>query len=130
MDSTVDHIAALEQSLLDASIRADRDRVADLLSDDFVEFGSSGRVWTKETTLPLLAAEGPDATTKPSVTDLRVRLLGADAALITYVVRRQTLGETEMATLRSSVWRREGEKWRMLFHQGTRTSDEIPGMAK
>ena len=47
----------LELLLMDPAMRRDRERVGALLTSDFVEFGSSGRVWTREATLELLATE-------------------------------------------------------------------------
>ena len=121
------HLSALERSLLGPKIWTDRARLADLLSDDFIEFGSSGRVWTKATTIADLAVEEPDPSTTRTVTDLRVRLLAGEAALVTYAVSQQSPGEARVETLRSSVWTREDGKWRMLFHQGTRRKSEIEG---
>ena len=118
------HVSALERALLDPSIRTDPERVADLLSDDFVEFGSSGHVWTKATTIAGLAAEDSGVSVALNVTDVQVRLLAAEAALVTYVVSRKSPGEAEIQTLRSSVWKREDGNWRMLFHQGTHRKGE------
>ena len=118
-ETVAGHLSTLERSLLDPSTRADRDRLAEMLSDDFVEFGSSGRAWTKATTLARLAVEDPGATTTRTVSDLRVRRLAEAVALVTYAVSRQSPGEAEVQTLRSSIWQREGGKWRMVFHQGT-----------
>jgi hypothetical protein len=124
-ETVAGHLSMLERSLLDPNTRADRDRVADMLSDDFVEFGSSGRVWTKATTLPRLAVEEPGEAATRTVADLRVRLLAEEAALVTYAVSRQSPGEAEVQTLRSSIWQREGGKWRMVFHQGTHREGEV-----
>jgi len=126
-EAVAGHLSMLEQSLLDPETRTDRARVADLLADDFVEFGSSGRVWTKATTIAELAVESPGSSPTRTVTDLRVRLLAEEAALVTYAVSRQTPGEAEIKTLRSSVWTREGGKWRMLFHQGTQRKSGVEG---
>jgi len=51
------HLRACEEALLDAVVRRDRERVAALLSEDFQEFGSSGRVWSREEILEQLATE-------------------------------------------------------------------------
>jgi len=40
-------VRELEESLLQASVRKS-DRVAHLLADGFIEFGSSGRIFTKQ----------------------------------------------------------------------------------
>jgi hypothetical protein len=124
-EAMAEHLAALEYSLLDPEIRADPDRLAELLSDDFVEFGSSGRVWTKATTIASLVAEDPGLSGVRTVTDLQVRQLADQAALVTYVVGRQSPGEPGVQTLRSSIWRREKGKWRMVFHQGTQRKGEV-----
>ena len=66
---------------MDPAVRRDRERVAALLAEDFVEFGSSGRVWTRESILELLATE---TYTPPAVEDFACRMLGEDVALVTY----------------------------------------------
>ena len=57
MNEIAEHLRRCEESLLDPVIRRDRARVAALLADDFEEFGSSGRVWTREQIFNLLATE-------------------------------------------------------------------------
>lgn len=110
-------LLALERQLLEAPTRHDAARVAALLSDAFVEFGSSGRVWTKPAILEALQAEPP---TDRRLLDFQATPLGPDVALVTYRVER---AETPpVATLRSSLWVREDGQWRMRFHQGTPTA--------
>jgi hypothetical protein len=124
-ETVAEQLSALERSLLDAAVRADREQVTDLLADDFVEFGSSGRVWTKGTTIAALADDDPGSSTTRTVADLRVRLLAEGAALVTYAVNRQSPGQAEVQTLRSSIWTREQGKWRMVFHQGTHRNGKV-----
>jgi hypothetical protein len=50
-------LLSLEQALLDPAFRRDRASVAELLAEDFVEFGSSGQRWTRAEILDLLATE-------------------------------------------------------------------------
>ena len=62
MDAAVDEAAAtelkrLELLLMNPAIRRDRVRVAGLLAEDFGEFGSSGRVWTREMMLQTAARD-------------------------------------------------------------------------
>ena len=118
--SVADDLAALERELLDATTRANAARVADLLADDFVEFGSSGRVWTKSATIEALAAEDSASAPARIVSDLQVKPLGADVALVTYQIRRTEPGAAPTETLRSSIWQRTDGKWRLVFHQGTK----------
>jgi len=102
-----DEIRELEEQLATPSTRSATDALDRLVSDQFVEFGSSGRVYTKPDVIALMLAD-PSATV--SVTDFRVLAVAPDVALATY----RTGG-----SLRSSLWRREGEAWRIVFHQGT-----------
>ena len=117
--AATDALSTLEQSLLDPETRADAGRVAALLADDFVEFGSSGRIWTKAATMSQLASERPYPDVRRLVTDLDVRLLAEDVALVTYALRRLSPQEADVSTLRSSVWTHADGRWRMSFHQGT-----------
>jgi hypothetical protein len=48
-----DEIRALEQSLLTPTVRSSAEELDRVLSDDFLEFGSSGRAYTKEQVIPL-----------------------------------------------------------------------------
>ncbi|MGG3494505.1 DUF4440 domain-containing protein [Peribacillus simplex] len=41
------HVQQLEEKLLKSEIRTSPEELSSLLKDDFFEFGSSGRIWTK-----------------------------------------------------------------------------------
>jgi glyoxylase I family protein len=110
------HLEALERELLTPDARKSA-RVDELLADDFVEFGSSGRVYTKAAIVAALRGEIPTTLT---AADFQLRMLGPDVALLTYRTRRH--GEPDFHALRSSIWRRDGGSWRMAFHQGTPTT--------
>ena len=106
----------LELSLHRTDVRRSSERVAELLADDFVEFGSSGRVYDKPTIVKLLAHDQDNAP-PPIVTDFVVRFLSPEVALVTY-----RAVATERETLRSSLWLLSHGQWRMTFHQGTPTT--------
>ena len=116
-----DVLRRLEERLLDPAVRGAADAVADLLADDFVEFGSSGRVFDKRQVIASLQGEEPR---QRSLSDFRAVLLAAGVALVTYRVHAIDASGTSTASLRSSIWRREGERWRVIFHQGTPTAVE------
>jgi hypothetical protein len=100
----------LETRLLDPAVRASREAVSRLLAEDFVEFASTGVVYDRAGILAALAAEAIAGAPQRRLRDLTVRELSPDAVLVTYRAER---------SLRSSVWRRSGGGWQMLFHQGT-----------
>jgi len=99
--------------MLDPDVRSDPGRVRDLLHDDFLEFGSTGRVYNKKVLLDMLKHERPSTVV---IRDFAVRQLAPDTALVTY----RTVGQSGQEARRSSVWIRQDGVWRMAFHQGTR----------
>jgi hypothetical protein len=108
----------LEESLLEPAIRRDSAQVAALLAEDFEEFGASGRVWTREQILDLLAAERYEP---PSVEEFRCHTIADGVVLVTYrAVRTEPHSGERTMTLRSSLWMEQSGRWRVRFHQGTR----------
>ena len=105
------HLIELELRLQVSTTRKDAAALAELLSEDFREFGASGRVWNRASIMAELAAETPD---KIISENFECQRLSSELAPLTYVCRHPT-----RRTLRSSLWRLEGDSWRVLFHQGT-----------
>ena len=109
----------LETKLHRKEIRNAADRVDRLLADDFVEFTKSGLVVDKAATIRSLGAESLDR--KIAVNDFKARYLSKDLVLVTYrSTSTDPVTSETVFTLRSSIWRKEGDAWRMTFHQGTR----------
>lgn len=112
------HLKALEEALLDPKVRRDRAQVAALLAEGFFEFGSSGRVWTREETLELLATEEYQP---PAMEDFKCEWIAESVALVTYrTVRTDAESGLRSAALRSSLWVKQSGEWRVRFHQGTK----------
>ena len=59
-----DHIKSLEETLLDPAVRKNSEQVSNLLADDFLEFGSSGRTFDKAAILEDLRNEPPHQTAR------------------------------------------------------------------
>ena len=111
-------LRALELRLLQPEVRRDRSAVASLLAPDFVEFGSSGRIFTREQILDLLEHEEP---ARLEMTGFAARMVSAEVALVLYQSTRPDGPLEPGATfLRSSLWVRCAGRWQMIFHQGTR----------
>jgi ribonuclease HI len=111
LDADLNAVVERELALLDPAVRRDPTRVRALLHPDFVEFGSSGRVWDRGSITT--ATGGSAVPTRAS--DLEPRRIGPDAVLLTY--RSSAAGGQ---ALRSSTWVRDPEAgWLLLFHQGT-----------
>jgi ribonuclease HI len=107
-----------ERALLDAAVRRNRTQVEALLAEDFQEFGSSGRVWDRQTIVESLATE---VYTAPVAEQMHCTRITADVALITYrTVGFEKSSGARSETLRSSLWIKESDQWRVRFHQATR----------
>lgn len=116
MDEPVERLLVeLELALLQPQVRASRERLDALLCDDFREIAASGRVFGKDEVLRRLPQEtgvGFEAT------GFDVRAIAPDVALVAYRAQRRS-GGAHSRSVRSSLWRREAGRWRMVFHQGT-----------
>lgn len=106
---TVVRLTALERAMWDSSTRGDRAWMEAHLTDDFTEFGYSGRSYTRADTLDM-----PVGVIDATLSDFDVRSVGRDAALVTY-----RSDDPRGAAHRASIWRQEADQWRLAFHQGT-----------
>jgi hypothetical protein len=91
--------------------------LCELLDDDFIEFGSSSTIYDKAEEVRWLAS--PDQSIRTG-TQFKAKQLSTDVILLTYIscIKDHESSEIKRA-LRSSIWRKAGEQWRMIFHQGT-----------
>ncbi|MET3720878.1 MULTISPECIES: ribonuclease HI family protein [unclassified Arthrobacter] len=104
-------VEALERELAGPDARSDIGRTGVLLHPDFMEIGSSGRVWTRDAMMMALE-EDPGLHTELEI--LGADRIGTSAVLLTY--RSFSRSGT---VLRSSLWVLDSGRWRLRFHQGT-----------
>ena len=107
-------LRTLEESLWRAETRFDHTYMDGVLAPDFLEFGRSGRRYDKAATL---AAAGGSIDAR--LCELTVAVVAPGVALVTYV-SEVGHGEVQRSN-RSSLWIRQGNAWRLRFHQGTPT---------
>jgi len=112
----LDSFRSLEESLLAPGIRASRQLLDELITDDFVEFGVSGRVFDK---LDVLEAADRLPDIETPLADFAVEALSDSVVLVTYRSVTRLDGGGSSTALRSSIWVRTGDRWRLRFHQGT-----------
>jgi hypothetical protein len=105
-------LVQLELRLLDPDIRASRKALGALLAADFVEFGSSGRVYTRDEVIAAVEANGP---MRIEASDFSCRLLSSAVAVLNY----HSTEANARACLRTSIWQQTDDEWRLVFHQGT-----------
>ncbi|HEL4110537.1 TPA: nuclear transport factor 2 family protein [Stenotrophomonas maltophilia] len=110
-------LETLERALHAAPVRADRERLAALLDEDFSEIGSSGQCYGRDAALQEIPLERAQVLIESD--QYAVWLLAEGLAQVRYRSRHHLDGHAQRWVLRSSLWRRHGDGWRMVFHQGT-----------
>lgn len=110
----------LEEELLKPEVRRSAQQVGHLLADEFVEFGSSGRAYSKAQIIAVLQQETPEPSVQIVLAEFTARRLAPDVVLVTYRAIRQSQSDPDPASrLRSSIWKLMDGRWQMVFHQGT-----------
>lgn len=107
-------LCELEEGMWRPETRGDREWMDRHLSPHFVEFGQSGRRYTRQ---EIIDVDVPDFVAVLPLKDLAMRHLGRVHVLVTY--------QSEMDGLRAnraSIWRSTPDGWQMEFHQGTPTT--------
>ncbi|CAM3095422.1 Ribonuclease HI [Arthrobacter ulcerisalmonis] len=110
-DSAEKLVTALERDLLSPQVRGDIGQTAVLLHPEFVEIGSSGRMWSRDAIMMALE-EDPGERIEMEV--LSTDRISDSSILLTY----RSLARAG-SSLRSSLWVLDGARWRLRFHQGT-----------
>ena len=95
-----------------------------LMPSDYWEVGASGNRYERSFILAHLAASPPVDSDAAGwkTSDFACRPLGGETYLLTY-----TLDQNGRITRRSTIWRRNGADWQILFHQGTVVSSSGGG---
>jgi glyoxylase I family protein len=109
------HLYDLEERLLRPDVRASRDELDALIDDDFIELGASGRTYDKRSVIEALVSD--PAPVPRALSHFETRLIAPGVVLATYRANRHTNPPVE--SIRSSVWRKHGDRWLIVFHQGT-----------
>jgi hypothetical protein len=122
MRGSVEDVIGLEVELHQDAVRRGRVRMEALLHPEFVEFGRSGRQYTREDVL----AEFTGEVAHPMIHAEKFELaeLAEGVVLLTYrSAHVDADGKLHRHSLRSSVWVWTETGWQMRFHQGTATAE-------
>src|SRR5579859_2419565 len=112
-----EHLRGLEAEIVSADVWQSREALEALMTPDFVEFASLGRVYDRAALVAELLGKQPPPI---RVEDFTVRELTPEVALVTYrSVIDRPVGDPPAIALRSSIWCREDGRWRMTFHHWT-----------
>lgn len=118
MKNLKEHILQLEKDLLKPEVRRSVERIRELVADDFTEFCSSGFIYHYDKGDTWGTGDGQALNWE--IRDFDIKELSLECVLVTYkVIKHDEIDENKKYTLRSSVWKSFGGKWKMIFHQGT-----------
>ena len=110
----------METELLQPGVRSHRDALASYLGEEFFEFGSSGRIYSRQDAIEAL---GTESVSRYTIADFSITLLAEGVALVKYRAERQNeAGQIDTVSLRSSVWVLREKGWQIVFHQGTKAA--------
>lgn len=86
-----------------------------MMAPDFWEIGASGQRYSKEFILDTLERRHSDTVTESYVvTDFTCQELSPNLYMVTY-----QLDQSGRLSQRTTIWRRSGDAWEIVFHQGT-----------
>ena len=124
-DANLEHeLRDLEESHLRFDVRSSAESMGALLADEFIEFGSSGRILDRTAVLASLSG---NPACQFRIDSFDVRALAPGTALTTYRLSAWSDSESQArVTLRSSVWVHRTGRWLLVFHQGTVASGGAP----
>ncbi|MXG88935.1 DUF4440 domain-containing protein [Nocardioides flavescens] len=111
----VEEVLRLERELQSRACRTDPVRADELLADDFLEVGASGRRWDRASALGLLREEAAahDAG-EIEVLDLEGRAIAPGVVLVSWDSHR-----AGRRARRTSLWCWRDGRWQQVHHQGT-----------
>jgi len=99
-----------ERALLTSRVRNDVAELGVLLHPQFLEVGRTGRIWSRDD-----AALSPAGDGEARIAEVvSVDRVCDDAILLVFRTE-----DARGSVLRSSLWVRDGARWRLRFHQGT-----------
>ena len=106
-----------EKELLRPEVRRSAEKIANLLSESFFEFGSSGNIYHYHKGDIFL--EGPVNEGDWEITDFTLVQVSLDSVLATYTSIKHTEPvAAQKVSLRCSLWEKEDGAWKVKFHQG------------
>lgn len=99
-----------------------REDIEAQMCDDFSSIVASGKKYKKEDVIEILLKRyvDPDYEDNWEVKEFDLIKIAKDNYLVTYI-----LVHNGKATRRSTIWRLEEEKWKILYHQGTNPAIDI-----
>lgn len=112
-------ILDLEERLIQPEVRQSPQKIAELISDDCIEFCSSGTIYSYNVG-DVFDVNKDLSVIDWEIKDFSIKILSDDVVLATYkATKNNKLTKESKHSLRSSIWKTFNGNWKMIFHQGT-----------
>jgi hypothetical protein len=112
-------IQQLELKLLQTDLNANPALIDELLAQDFEEIDNHGHLHSRADVIDWLKRKDPNL--HWAFRDFRVKMLANDLLLAIYALQKQDqAGNQVSGSIRTSLWQRQGDNWKMIFHQATK----------
>jgi hypothetical protein len=116
----LDVLIGLEKKLHSFNAQKSKKELDILLSEKFKEIGASGRIYTKKEVLDNLTKSRQY---EIEATDFNVNELSPGIMQLLYKTTEKADSSVIRTTVRHSLWKKHGNNWKMIFHQGTVSSE-------
>jgi hypothetical protein len=114
MNTLYNMIFCLELEMINNDSKRNIDKLNAIIADEFIEFASSGNIYTKSNILEILPKT---ENLQINIYDFRIMELNDGIILATY--KTEKVCENPVIAIRSSIWKNFSGYWKIIFHQGT-----------
>ncbi len=112
-----EQIQRLELRLLQSDLNAHPELIDELLAKNFEEIDNQGQTHTRADVVDWLQRKDPEQ--HWAFEHFRVNVLADDCVLAIYALQKPPQSGTP-GSIRTSLWQRQGNDWKMVFHQATK----------
>lgn len=118
--SVLEELIKLEIFIHWPTLGPTKQELENILDENFWEVGASGKRYNRDIVLRVLEERTGKANPEVWINkDFHCAEISAGHYLLTY-----TLCQGERLTQRSSIWRKKGERFKLVYHQGTIVAKE------
>jgi hypothetical protein len=115
LDSILEELSAREPIFHRREFGTRREDLLNLTADDFWEIGASGKTYGRDFVIETLLERYK--TSEPenwSCSDFSISEIGKDLYQLNYILQQPS-----RRSRRTTLWRKTGGVWQIVFHQGT-----------
>lgn len=118
----IDQLMRLEEDFYSGRLKDSPEKLSALLADSFKLISVSGKSVERSKFLTSLSN---DENIELVAEEMHCQFVSETSALVTYKLAKRNKDTADIRySLHSSVWKLDGQKWQIVFHQETKTGEE------